>query len=204
MESLPTELLVQVMAYLVNIPDSLHFLATCQTFHRLGCFFRITQISHIDNASCYQQYYHCLTNVLVKEPLKIYPQSLNQISIIYKQTDIVNFHRSMTNSLPSHLQRLEFGRYFNQPLKGCLPKNLTHLVLGGCFNQPLQHNLSSNVTHLTLTKGFEQSKTDIIPASVTHLQIVDQNQLSAASLAINRVSLVCNSEFENWKQSRLS
>jgi len=73
---------------------------------------------------------------------------------------------TLTENKVVGITHLEFGNYFNQPVKNAIPTSVTHLIFWGHFNQPLNGNIPVSVTHLRISRYFNQSIKDL---SITHL-----------------------------------
>ncbi len=90
---------------------------------------------------------------------------------------INNKDNSIPSIIPDSVTHLNFGHYFNQPLKkdnnskSIIPDSVIYLTFGNEFNQPLEKgDIPDSVTHLTFGQDFNQElRKGDIPDSVTHL-----------------------------------
>lgn len=96
-------------------------------------------------------------------PLNVLPPNLTHLSFNdeYKISMILS-------DLPTSLQLIEFGYFFNQPV-GNLPPSLVCLIFSDKFDQPIDH-LPPSLKELSLGRLFNQS-IDSLPSTLTHLQI---------------------------------
>lgn len=78
------------------------------------------------------------------------------------------------DAFPAGLRKLDFGKYFNQPLSvGTLPETLEEIEFGNKFNQELLPRvLPSHLKKLVLGDGFDrQFDVDSLPATLSELKI---------------------------------
>eukprot|EP00439_Symbiodinium_sp_Y106_P022221 s3802_g2.t1 len=110
--------------------------------------------------------------------------------------------------LPSSLQSLTFGQYFDQSLEGIqLPSSLQSLTFGDYFNQSLEGiQLPSSLQSLTFGSGFNQSLEGIqLPSSLQSLTFgYEFNQsLEGIQLPSSLQSLTFRSEYQSLEGIQL-
>ena len=131
--------LIRILNKLLDNKSKLNLITTNKLIFEKKLKFTIDKL--IENPERYQNcwFYDCLTNILIKEKIK----------------------------LPLYVTHLTFGWYFNQNIEGCIPNSVTHLTFGFGFNQKIEGCIPNSVTHLTLkNKHFYEINKQHILSSI--------------------------------------
>jgi hypothetical protein len=172
MESLFTDVILFISNnYLEKDKDKLSFLSCVTFWHTLK------SKVHFQEETSYNQR---LESLFYYKNLNIrYHMFDYNFKSIPEHTKVLNFglyfnHPLKKGDIPNSVTTLICGLYFNQPLKkGDIPNFITTLRFGNCFNQPLEKgDIPDSVTTLEFGFCFDQPlKKGNIPDSVTTLTL---------------------------------